>query len=275
MSLTTIRTYGWLTGTSPQVRNIGTYGWFAADGPPPVFPTQVSFAFRVPLAFRGNLLRNFSIPVEVNSDVTLITSEKSTPIERISAILVTDTISNDFLTQFSKTRNIAISNTRQINQLNLSPTAYLQVLATNKVVPIENKSDAVIITSEKSIPIGYLLYLDNQEKLEIEYGGITVAVSSSKLIPVEHLQNVVLVPEIPIGSLDYPLIWYLDERSVLWTLDARSIRWLVDNLSTEWILDSRSKNWIIPSDITDWILSEKYTNWVMNIRDTSWTRAEE
>lgn len=257
MSLTTIRTYGWLTGTS-QVRNIGTYGWFAVGGPPPVFPTPVSFAFQVPLAYRGIILQNFSVPVEINSDVTLVTSEKSTPIERLSSLLITDVVSSDFLAQFSRTRKIAVGNTKQINQFNLSPTEYLQALTADRIVPVENKSDAIIVTSEKSIPIGHLLYLSDQEKVAVEYGGITVAVSAAKMIPVEHLKNVVLFPSIPIEEMDTPKAWYLDERGVLWILDART---------TNWLLAARERDWTIPGRIKDWILDGRSIAWIIEERD--------
>jgi hypothetical protein len=230
MSLTTIRTYGWLTGTTTQVRSIGTYGWFAVGGPPPVFPTPVSFAFQIPLAYRGPILQNFSAPIEVNSEVTLITSEKSTPIEKLSSLLITNNVSTDFISQFSKTRKIAI----------------------------ENKSDAIAITIQRSIPIGHLLYLSDEERIDIEYGGVTVAVSSSKLVPVEYLRNVVIFPSTPIEEMDTPKAWYLDERGVLWVLDART---------TNWILAARERNWTIPARLRDWILENRGISWIIEERD--------
>jgi hypothetical protein len=226
MSLTTIRTFGWLTGTAKNIRDIGTYGWFAVGGAPPVFPVGISSVFQVPAEYLAHILSSITVPVETNSEVVLITSEKSTPIESLSEIILTNNISSDFIGQFEKTRKIIIENTQGLART-------------------------------RKIPAGNLLYLSDTERSLIEYGGITEYFSSTKLVPIEYLTNVVIYPSFPVEGLDYPLMWYLDERGVLWHLDERTTQWIIANRDNTWTVPERFIQWIIEDCGLSWILEER------------------
>ena len=256
MSLTTVRTYGWLTGTTKQIRNISTYGWFAAGGPPPVFPVQISSIFQLPAEIISRF-KDFSIiPIDIYAEVTAVVFEKSIPIERLSGLLIVDQVSPDILSQFDQVRTIRLSHKQEI----LLPKKYyidvLTGLSRDLSLAIENRSEAGILTNQYAIPIGYLLQLNNIQKPSFEWGGTTVQVVANRFIPIEYLKNILIVPSFGIEELDYPLMWYLDERGVLWLLDERTTRWLMEYRGIEWFEETRLKDWVLDLRGKYWTLED-------------------
>lgn len=258
MSLTTIRTYGWLTGTTKQIRDISTYGWFAAGGPPPVFPVPIdAIIFKAPIELLSIIDNNIRFPVEIRSDVIVVDSRFSSPIEHITGLAVTSILSSDYISSLLFNNKTVIDNSLLIEKLGRIPFESLNSISSLNQHPIENRSESIIVLSNQSLPIGYLSYLSNiTSTIPIEFDGTTLYVTSNNTIPIELLSNIIILPSTPIEELDYPLAWYLDGRGVLWVLDARTCQWIMDQRHETWLQEMQIKDWVLQSRDIKWSLED-------------------